>query len=162
MIADPSQQCPGTSPGPSPGRGVLSALLGLSVLGLCLLVFLPIASLLGHLVASMGRMGALTGLPLIGRAAFWSFFLNVLMFIPAFLLASFMWPRISRRTLMLIAMTATITIETIQGLFLPRSANVYDIVANSLGGAIGILLGTWAWVALKKSRNNGLTGRTAA
>ncbi len=69
------------------------------------------------------------------------FALNVVMFVPLTLLGAFVFPRLGAARWMLIALAATVGIETVQFLALPdRSGGVRDVVSNSLGAALGLVL----------------------
>lgn len=104
-----------------------------------LLVFLPIRDLLGQFVIVLSKL--VSG-PRAGVLTFVlvEFLLNVLLFVPVFLLASLLWPRIPSWFLGLSALAATLCIEAIQRVALPRESSLSDVVANTLGGVIGIAI----------------------
>lgn len=81
---------------------------------------------------------------------------NVAMFIPLGLLLTLLLPlRFSWLPVLGLAALST-SIEIFQGLFLPsRFAMVQDIVMNTMGGAIGTLLGVIVLLRVRRSRSDG-------
>ena len=66
---------------------------------------------------------------------------NVLMFVPVGFLGAFALPQRARRWLLLLAFCASALIELIQQMSLPgRTPSVADVVANTLGAALGMAL----------------------
>lgn len=65
---------------------------------------------------------------------------NVLLFIPAGLLLCYLLPRSSRWLVWLICVGASIGVEAAQLLLPRRDASPVDVVTNSTGAALGVLL----------------------
>ncbi|MCE4027315.1 MULTISPECIES: VanZ family protein [unclassified Microbacterium] len=95
------------------------------------------------------RIGAVVpGLTLV-RA---EFIANIAMFVPFGIFLAVFLPR--RRYLVLpIGFVTTVTIETVQGLFLmSRSDSVLDILSNTAGAAIGLLIVELVDASRRRSR----------
>jgi hypothetical protein len=65
---------------------------------------------------------------------------NVLLFVPAGLLLCYLLPRTSRWLVWLICVAASIGVEAAQLLLPRRDASSVDVVTNSTGAALGVLL----------------------
>ncbi len=69
------------------------------------------------------------------------FVLNVLMIVPAAMLVSLVFPRHPWANWVVYGFVAASTVEMLQGALRPlRSAQYVDVVANTLGVLIGVLL----------------------
>ena len=80
------------------------------------------------------------------------FLANIALFVPFGILVSLLWPRRSAWTVIALGLATSCAIELTQLLFLPhRVSDVRDLVANTLGTAlgVGILL-----VARRRSRTS--------
>ena len=70
------------------------------------------------------------------------FVLNVALFVPGAFAAALLWPRVRWWQWVLVGLAITVSIETVQGVLLPRrEAQVHDLVANTLGAALGAGVG---------------------
>jgi len=66
---------------------------------------------------------------------------NLAMFVPLGLLIPLSWPRLNWRDVTVVAFLISAAVEIFQGVFLPhRSAEFADVVANTLGCAVGAVL----------------------
>ena len=100
------------------------------------LVWNPDPSAPGGAVETVADLLDRIGLPL-GTSGV-EFGLNVVMFVPLSLLGAFLFGRWRLYDWLIIGLLATVLIETVQGLFLPtRTGSSRDVVANSLGSAVG-------------------------
>jgi VanZ family protein len=67
--------------------------------------------------------------------------LNVALFVPLALLLCWALPRLSSRAVWLVCVLTSVAVELTQYFFLPaRDGSVRDVVTNSTGAAIGVLL----------------------
>jgi glycopeptide antibiotics resistance protein len=67
--------------------------------------------------------------------------LNVAMVVPVPLLASFAWQGLTWRDWTAYGFAASVLVEAVQGLLLPsRTSSYVDVVANTLGAAVGGLV----------------------
>lgn len=66
---------------------------------------------------------------------------NVVLFVPLTLLGRTLWARVKIGTWLAIAVAVTCAIESAQNVFLPqRYAMASDLIANTLGGGVGLVL----------------------
>lgn len=78
---------------------------------------------------------------------------NVLLFVPLGWLLSILLPR-SRYLVLPIGLLTTITIETVQASLLPRRTyDVSDLIANTAGVCIGLILAAIPWQRTQASAN---------
>lgn len=78
---------------------------------------------------------------------------NIALFVPLGALVLLLWPRLGWGRTTAVALAATVTIEVLQQVLRPeRFASLSDVVANTLGGAIGALLVTGV-LTLRRSRS---------
>jgi hypothetical protein len=85
-----------------------------------------------------------------GYAGWADFLLNISLFVPLGIGLRLM--ELRQRTALLIAVILTITIESLQYAVIPgRESDTSDIIANSLGGALGIALADWRRLLLTPS-----------
>lgn len=85
---------------------------------------------------------------------------NVVMFLPLGLLGAVVFAR-SRRAVFAACVVFSILVESVQWALLPaRQADWRDVLANSLGAAIGVTLGAWA-LRLLDGRRHGRERRRA-
>ena len=91
---------------------------------------------LGWLTDAVHRLTGLYGVTVgdVERAA------NVLLFIPAGLLLCGLLPRTSRWVVWLVCLTVSVGVEAAQLLLPGRQSSPIDVVTNSTGGALGVLL----------------------
>ena len=67
------------------------------------------------------------------------FLANIALFVPFGILVSLLWPRRSPWTVIALGLATSAAIELAQLLFLPhRVSDVRDLVANTLGTAVGV------------------------
>lgn len=106
----------------------------------------PFLSAFDPAIRTLGRV--IPGLTLV-RAEFVA---NIAMFVPFGIFLSVFLPR--RRYLVLpLGFVTTVVIETVQGLFLmSRSDSVLDIIANTAGAAIGLLIVELSDASRRRSR----------
>lgn len=109
----------------------------------------PFLSTFDPAILALGRL--LPGLTLV-RAEFVA---NIAMFVPLGVFLAILLPR--RRYLVFpIGFVATVIIETVQGLFLmSRSDSVLDILSNTAGAGIGLLIVEIADATARRSRTSG-------
>jgi VanZ like family len=118
--------------------GVLVVTLLAAALVGALLVFSPSASLSAGAVRSISRALQAEGLAYGAVAPVVGFVLNVALFVPGSFAAAMLWRRVRWWQWVLIGLLVTAGIETLQGLFLRgRDAQLHDLVANTLGAALG-------------------------
>ena len=67
--------------------------------------------------------------------------LNVVLFVPFGLLAAVSLPRVPWWVWVFLGCASSVSIEAVQWLMLPREADVWDVVANTAGAAVGAGLG---------------------
>lgn len=141
-------------PGPARGRrewwwtlenmstrqGLLSGLFGISMIALFAIVLLPIGDQLGGLVGWLYRVGTFFGVPSRFGPRWYEFGLNVALFTLPVFFAALLWPSVKRWSWMLLAFGSSLWIEGMQFLFLPRTPDVTDVIANTAGAWIGVLL----------------------
>jgi glycopeptide antibiotics resistance protein len=134
------------------GRSVLLVAFVVYLATVGYLVLSPTSGTAASVVVEISR--GLT--PLLGEAAAFravEFVSNVLLFVPLTLLGRPLWGGVSTGAWLAIAFAATCTIESIQGLFLPqRFATVSDLIANTAGGAVGLVLAAMVAPSLGRIR----------
>lgn len=121
-------------------RAVLGTLLALSTIGLLAIVLLPVGHQLGLIVSWFYRMGTRFGIPHRFGPRWYEFGLNVVLFLLPLFLAALLWPSAKPSLWGALGFFASLCIEGIQFLFLPRSPDITDIVANTAGAWIGAVL----------------------
>ncbi|MDT0202379.1 VanZ family protein [Nocardioides sp. AE5] len=113
------------------------------------LVFWPQPDTPGGAVASVSDLFAWLGLDGFGPVQV-EIALNVLLFVPLTVLGAVLWPQVRAWQWVVIAMVATLAIESTQYVALPgRSATVSDLIANTSGAILGLAPGIWlrAWLS---------------
>lgn len=115
-------------------------LLVLTLLTGAALVFLPVGDELSAVVAWFREAGSGLGLPSFIDLTVWEIILNVVLFAVPTGLATLSWPRVPWWVWLLLAVLCSASIEIIQYIYLPRSAELKDFVANSSGAAVILLL----------------------
>lgn len=110
---------------------------------LALLLLLPWGQVPSRVILATTRLahdlGVPAGLATIGRVELG---LNVLGFVPLTLLASLVWPRPTWRDWTAWTFIASFLVEAAQALVLSERASANsDVVANTLGGLVGAVLG---------------------
>jgi hypothetical protein len=139
------------TPGPvthAATRAVARVLLTVYGIGLALIVLwpTPVDANAGRLLRAVGRAIPLLTYPRIEFAA------NILLFVPLGLLLMLIMRR--RYLILPIAIVVTVTIESVQGLLLDRrTPTMLDIIANTAGACIGMLI--VALVEGTRSRESG-------
>lgn len=116
---------------------VVAALLVLSLLGALAIVFLPIGWALNRLIVWLYYAGRGIGMPEFVTLAWYDIALNMLLFAVPVALASILWPGVRRWVWIIAVLIASIGIETVQLLALPRDASIGDVLANTAGAALG-------------------------
>ena len=77
---------------------------------------------------------------------------NIVLFVPLGALLAILVPR-RRHLIMPVGFLVSLTIESIQGVLLDgRTASIYDIIANTAGACIGLLLIEFIESVLRRSR----------
>lgn len=132
------------------------ALLGAFLVGLGLVVLLPSAdhSALG-LASRIARYVADWGLPYPSAFAFVEFVSNIVLFVPLGLLLPLAIGSFSGRVLMLtvaVGFAVSVSIELLQRGIPGRVSDPRDLVSNTLGTLIGVLL-VLAWGQLRRIRD---------
>lgn len=118
-------------------QGLLSGLLGVSLIGLFAIVLLPVGHQLGQIVWWLYRVGGFIGVPSRFGPRWYEFGLNVVLFSLPVFLAALLWPSIKRWSWVLLGFGGSLSVEAMQFLFLPRTPEITDILANTMGAWIG-------------------------
>jgi glycopeptide antibiotics resistance protein len=115
---------------------VLAAVLG------AYLVFQPGAATSSDAVNHLAKLLFDLGVPYARAADVVEFTLNIGLFVPGAFAAALLWPRVRWWQWVLVGFAVSGAIETVQGVFLPsRQAEWRDLVANTVGAAVGAGLG---------------------
>jgi glycopeptide antibiotics resistance protein len=103
----------------------------------------PSADIAGRFVAAVASTGRDAGVPeVLLTADRAEFICNALIITPAVLAAALLWPDRSWTTWTAYGFVGSLSIEVVQGLFLPdRNASFVDVVANTLGALLGSVAG---------------------
>ncbi len=126
-------------------RRVAAGLLAVYSVALLVVVLEPFPSLANGSIGLTYRVVHALGAPGWVGPNDVEFALNIVLFVPVPLLGSFLFPRLAWEAWVGVVLLASGAIEYVQLLVLPgRSPALHDIVANTLGGVIGALLGRWA------------------
>ena len=125
-------------------RGVLIA-LAVYVVVLLVVLLNPSSAAPSELVQRVSSLATQLGLPaeVFGPARV-EFGLNVLAFVPLSFLGSVLRPKVSLSTWTAAGFAGSLLVEVVQTLLPDRTATHSDVVANTLGMALGA---TAAWVA---------------
>jgi glycopeptide antibiotics resistance protein len=114
--------------------------MGLYLLIVALIVFWPTADVASGSVAGIWSLLSACGLGWISPTAI-EFLTNVLLFVPLSFLGHRFRPYWRWRQWLLAGLAATLVVELLQMIFLSgRSAQVIDLVANTLGALVGYWL----------------------
>lgn len=117
-------------------------LLALSVVAVALIVFQPQPTVASRVILDVHDLGQRLGLPESITTLRTEALLNTGMFVPAGLLAMVAFERLRVTEVVTLAFLASLTVETVQGVFLDaRSMQAIDVVTNTFGGLLGALLG---------------------
>lgn len=112
--------------------------MGIYLLAVAWIVFLPSAAVATGSVSVIAALLHAAGLPFWVTPTAVEFVTNVLLFMPASFLGRSFRPRWRLVQWLMAGLVGTLFIEAVQHLMLPgRSAQVMDIVANTLGAAAG-------------------------
>ena len=117
------------------GLGWLLAVYGAAMV---VVLLFPVSGLLGRLVNALHRLGVRVGMPASLGWRWYEFGLNVLLFAVPTVLAVRLWPQVARWKWLALAFLISLAVEVTQGLALPRSADVVDVIANVLGAVVGL------------------------
>lgn len=123
-------------------RLVTGALLAAYGAFIAFVLLAPIPSLASGVVGgTAGRLADLGLPPALTEPGRVEFVLNAAMFTPAVLLAALTFPHRPWATWVAYAFLGSFAVEAVQALFLPaRSAQFVDVVANTLGAVVGVVL----------------------
>lgn len=113
------------------------------VIALALIVWLPAtaASKATGIVVHLARyVSAHTGIALGTTYPVFEFLANIALFVPLGLLLVAAWPRSNAWVVLLLGYSASVTIELVQTLLPSRFPTLSDVIANTLGTAIGCLI----------------------
>lgn len=106
------------------------------------IVFLPTAAVASGSVTVIATLLRAAGFPPWVTPTAVEFVTNVLLFVPASFLGRTFRPLWGWRQWLLVGLAGTLVIEAVQLLMLPgRSAQLLDVVANTLGALVGYLIG---------------------
>lgn len=135
----------GTDPGPVEGPPVvrrgpagLAALCGVALL---LVVGWPDAWAVNRAMVSVYLVGLHAGIPPSVTPEHWGALLNVVLFVPATALVLLALPRLRWWWVLAAAVAGSVLIEVAQGLSGLRQADPVDVLTNTLGAALGCVLG---------------------
>jgi glycopeptide antibiotics resistance protein len=109
---------------------------------LALVVFLPAAEadrftgVVGWLALQVGRLGV----PVDSAYLVLEFTANIVLFLPFGLLAAIAYPRLRTVAVVALASASSVVIELVQLTIPSRYATVSDVIANTLGAALGSLI----------------------
>lgn len=117
---------------------MLLALLGLCAVAVLLIVLLPISGELHSLLVWLNDLGERLGIPPGIGLGTYDFGLNIILFAVPTALAAALWPQVRRWRWVVGALVVSVLIETVQGMGLPRTSSVSDVVANTLGAVVGL------------------------
>ncbi|MGF2948842.1 VanZ family protein [Microbacterium alcoholitolerans] len=130
------------------------------VVGVALIVWLP-ASAAGRVTGIAFRIARYVsenyGISYATSATAFEFLANIALFVPLGLLLVAGWPRSNAWIVLLIGYSASVTIELVQTMLPSRYPTLSDVIANTLGTAIGCLV-----VRLFVQRRAALRPATAA
>jgi len=143
-------------PSSHPGLTLLARVLLIPYLiTLALIVWLPApeASSVTGVVFEIARLVSdATGVSLEASYAVFEFAANIALFVPFGLLLAASWPQLSPWAIVLLGFATSATIELVQILLPSRYPTVSDVIANTLGAAIGVGL-TRAWRSVRDERS---------
>ena len=112
------------------------------IVGVALIVWLP-ASIAGRATSIAFRIARYVsehyGIAYATSATIFEFVANIALFIPLGLLLVAAWPRSNAWVVLLIGYSASATIELVQTMLPSRYPTLSDVVANTIGTAIGCL-----------------------
>ena len=122
-------------------RRVAGALMVLYLALVAWIVFLPTAAVASGSVTVIAALLQAAGFPPQITPTTVEFATNVLLFVPASFLGRSFRPHWGWKQWLLVGLAGTLFIEAVQHLLLPgRSAQLMDIIANTLGAVVGYLL----------------------
>ncbi|MFD5213421.1 VanZ family protein [Microbacterium sp. NPDC058345] len=124
------------------------SLLGPYLVALALVVWLPAvaASRVTGLAFFVARsFSDVSGVSLSISNALFEFLANIALFVPFGLLLATAWPRINAWLIILLGCAASVSIEVVQTLLPSRYPTLSDVIANTLGMAIGCLSVRMLW-----------------
>jgi glycopeptide antibiotics resistance protein len=129
-------------PPTSPHR-VHAVLLAVYVVLLAMVLFQPVPTVasgtVGRVDEWLTALGAPAAVTVPGRV---EMMLNAAMFAPVALLAALTWPGVHWASWVAYGFVGSALVEVVQGLLLSaRSAELVDVVANTLGALVGAVLG---------------------
>lgn len=110
------------------------------LLGVVAVVFLPVGWELNRFVVQLYYFGRTLGVPRFIGLDWYDVGLNMLLFAVPTALAALVWPRARRWVWILAVLAASSAIELVQYAALPRDASVWDVIANTAGAGLAVLL----------------------
>lgn len=119
-------------------RAVLLGLLGMCMIGLAAVVFLPIGWWLNRFVVWIYYLGVGIGIPRVITIEAYDTALNALLFAVPTALVCLLWARVPWWVWVAAVALASALIELVQLLALPRDASIGDVLANTAGALIGV------------------------
>lgn len=120
------------------GRQVLMRLLVIYAVAMVGVLLLPVGGLMGQIVALTYWIGQGLGMPALLTPRWYEFGLNIVLFAVPVALAVLLWPRVQRWMWLVFAFLASITVELLQWVVLPRTGDPMDVVANVSGAMLGL------------------------
>lgn len=122
-----------------PHRRRVAVLLAAYSLLLAFVLLVPLVAVPSSGASWTGDLAARIGAPAwLVEPARWEFICNALILAPVSALGSVVWPRTTWRDWTAYGFAISMAVEIFQGLFLSeRSASYVDVVANTLGAALG-------------------------
>ncbi len=122
---------------------MVSVTLGVYCLGLATMLLVPWGEVPGRILDDVARVAQHLGAPavlLVPERV--EFVANVLVVVPVVAAASWLRPRVPWSEWTAYGFIASVSVETVQAVFMPeRSATFADVVANTAGALIGAALG---------------------
>lgn len=113
------------------------------IVGVALIVWLP-ASMAGKVTGIAFRLArwvsAQTDIPLTTTYTVFEFAANIALFVPLGFLLALGWPHVKGWVIILLGYSATSTVELVQTLLPSRYPSLSDVIANTLGTIIGLVL----------------------
>ena len=108
-----------------------------------LIVWLPAseASKAVEIVFVIARwVSELTGIDPTTSSIVFEFLANIVLFVPLGVLVAVAWPRARPWSVVLVGFAVSVTIELVQMLLPSRFPTISDVIANTVGAAVGCLL----------------------
>lgn len=120
-------------------RPLWLALLGLVLVGVLAVVFLPIGWQLNRFVVWLYYFGQRLGVPRFVPLDAYDVGLNMLLVAVPTAIAAALWPRVRPWVWVVAVAVFSITVESIQYLALPREASIQDVIASVAGAVLAVV-----------------------